>query len=204
MSETPEPVREEKGLSAHQMILMFLVAVAVCAVFFAAGFLVGYNERTAKNSPAPESVSASSSVIPPVVNAPPVKTKGQGGEATITEGKPIRESAEPLTAPPLASPKPAEKSARVSASPKSQPATAAGGQGYTIQVSASGTQAEAQKIVTVLKTTGYPAFLLRPEGGGKSGELYRVQVGPYASRGEAEKVRDKLAQSGFKKPFIKH
>jgi cell division septation protein DedD len=202
MNATQEPMKEEKGLSAHQLILMFLVAVAVCAVFFAAGFLVGYNERAAKNSPATESVSASSSVIPPVVNAPPDQTKGQAREATVTEGNPIRESAEPLTVPPLASPRAAGKPARVGAQEKSQ--TAAPGERYTIQVAASGVEAETQKVITVLKAAGYPAFLLRPGAGGKGDQLYRVEVGPYPTREEAEKARDKLAQSGFKKPFIKH
>jgi cell division septation protein DedD len=202
MSEMPGPTREEKGLSAHQLILMFLVAVAVCAVFFAAGFLVGYNERAAKNSPATENVSASSSAIPPVVNAPPGPTTGQGREATATEGNPVRESAEPLTVPPLASPRAAGKPARVAVQEKSPPAPP--GEGYTVQVSASGIEAEAQKVITVLKTTGYPAFVVRPQAGGKGDQLYRVEVGPYPTRELAEKARDQLARSGFKKPFIKH
>jgi cell division protein FtsN len=33
--------------------------------------------------------------------------------------------------------------------------------------------------------------------------LYRVQVGPYATRAEAVRVRDRIAKEGFK-PFIKN
>ncbi len=205
ISETPEPVREEKGLSANQLILMFLVAVAVCAVFFAAGFLVGYNERTAKNAPSTERVSASPSVIPPVVNPPPAES-GQAKEETVTEGKPIPQSAEPLQTPPLVPSRSVEKPAETPAPGRGQAAAAPAtrGQGYSIQVAAARTEADAQKVIMHLKATGFSAYVVSPRAGGAGDGLYRVEVGPYPTRGEAERVRDKLARSGFKKPFIKH
>jgi DedD protein len=205
MTATQAPLKEEKGLSAHQLILMFLAAVAVCGVFFAAGFLVGYNERSVKSAPITERVSASPSVIPPVVNPTPTPETGRTKEATVTEGNPIRQSAEPLKVPPLPSGKPSRKASEKPAPKPVPPAVGPGAsEGFNIQVSASGTEAEAEKVVVALKAEGYPAFITPLEARPGGATLYRVQVGPYPSREEAEKVRDKLAQAGFKEPFIKH
>jgi cell division septation protein DedD len=54
-----------------------------------------------------------------------------------------------------------------------------------------------------LKGRGYSAFLVAPGQSRANDNLYRVQVGPFASRGDAEKARAKLTQEGFK-PFIRH
>ena len=61
--------RDDKGLSTRHLILVFLAGVAVCGVFFSLGFLVGYNERSARLSPITERVSAPAT-IPPTFNAP--------------------------------------------------------------------------------------------------------------------------------------
>ncbi|PYV33590.1 MAG: hypothetical protein DMG22_09505 [Acidobacteria bacterium] len=204
MNATQGPFKEEKGLSTHQLILMFLAAVAVCAVFFAAGFLVGYNERSSKSAPVAERVSPSSSVIPPVVNPAPAERSSQGKEATVTEGTPIRESAEPLPNTFLPPMKPAEKPARATEKLAPAQTRARERQGYTIQVAASGTHASAEKVVASLKAEGFPALLAPLRGARGRARRYRVRVGPYRTREEAEKVRDKLAQAGFKRPFIKH
>ena len=59
------------------MILFFLAGVAVCGVFFALGFLVGYNERAPAVAADSERVTGPAAV-PPVVNPPPESTKPFG------------------------------------------------------------------------------------------------------------------------------
>src|SRR5208337_3441660 len=61
---------EERGHSARYLILIFLVCVATCGVFFSLGFLVGYNERASRSVPSTEVVT-SPPVIPPTINPPP-------------------------------------------------------------------------------------------------------------------------------------
>ena len=61
---------EERSHSARYLILIFLVCVATCGVFFSLGFLVGYNERVSHSVPSTEVVT-SPPVIPPTVNPPP-------------------------------------------------------------------------------------------------------------------------------------
>ena len=61
---------EERSHSARYLVLIFLVCVATCGVFFSLGFLVGYNERGSHSVPSTEVVT-SPPVIPPTVNPPP-------------------------------------------------------------------------------------------------------------------------------------
>jgi cell division septation protein DedD len=77
------------------------------------------------------------------------------------------------------------------------------GEGITLQVAALRTKQDAEALVDILKTRGYPVFLVTPEYAHAEDNLFRVQVGPFRSRADADKVHDKLVQEGFK-PFIKH
>jgi len=74
--------------------------------------------------------------------------------------------------------------------------------GITLQVAASRSREDAEKMVGILKTRGYPVFVVTPEYANAKDNLYRVQVGPFRSSDEAEKVRVKLVQEGLK-PFIR-
>ena len=76
------------------------------------------------------------------------------------------------------------------------------GVGITLQVSASRSRDDAEKMVKILKTRGYPVFIVTPEYAHAKDNLYRVQVGPFRSLDEAEKVRAKLKQEGLQ-PFIR-
>jgi cell division septation protein DedD len=77
------------------------------------------------------------------------------------------------------------------------------GEGITLQVAALRTKQDAEALVNILKTRGYPVFMVTPEYAHADDNLYRVQVGPFRTRPDADKVHDKLVQEGFK-PFIKH
>jgi cell division protein FtsN len=58
-------------------------------------------------------------------------------------------------------------------------------------------------MVGILKGRSYPVFLVAPEYVKADDNYFRVQVGPFRTREDAEKVRAKLAQEGFR-PFIRH
>jgi cell division septation protein DedD len=77
------------------------------------------------------------------------------------------------------------------------------GEGITLQVAALHTKQDAEAVVDILKTKGYPVFLVTPEYAHADDDLFRVQVGPFKTRDDAVKVRKKLEQEGFK-PFIRH
>src|SRR5882724_5298984 len=60
---------------------------------------------------------------------------------------------------------------------------------YTVQIGASQREEEAKKIVKSLISKGYPAFIKAAEIPGK-GTWYRIRVGTFKTREEAELYRD--------------
>lgn len=69
---------------------------------------------------------------------------------------------------------------------------------FTIQVVALKTRGDADKLVNRLATKGYRAYL---EDGGASG-LFRVRVGRFANRSEAERITQRLRDVEKFKPYI--
>jgi len=61
---------------------------------------------------------------------------------------------------------------------------------WVLQVSALQNRGAASKIVQRLIASGYPAFLLTPAPG--SPQIFRVQIGKYSDRREAEQVARRL------------
>jgi DedD protein len=218
-----DSLRDDNGLSTRHLILVFLAGVAVCGVFFSLGFLVGYNERSARMPPVTERVSTPAT-IPPAVN-PPLESVPVGpssaatSAATVPPLAPPQVSAPPSppgerktlaaarTAPPVTAPPPSPAKAEREpelGTPATPPAGAGEvGVGFTVQIAASRTKKDAEALVTILEERGYPVFLVTPEYAHANDNLYRVQVGPFSSKEDAEKVRAKLTQEGFK-PFIRH
>ncbi len=207
----------EKGLSAGVLAVVFLLLVGVCAVFFSLGFLVGYSEQSSKAEPLTERVTTSG-VIPPTVNstAPEAAGKSAWGKKSSSNAAPGPTSAVSRASPPVKTLSPPLKlSAGASVPARTTPsqhpwapsaAAATNGEvrvGFTVQVDALRGRQDADAVVKILKTRGYPVFLVTPEYANAGDNLYRVQVGPFSTREDAERVRAKLSDEGFK-PFIKH
>jgi len=214
------------GLSTGHLLFVFLVGVAVCAVFFSLGFLVGYNERSLKEVLVGERVGPPP-VVPPTVITPPggmpntpqetvlpapgtptgastVPAPGTGpGSAPVTPEVAKPAAPAPAAAPPAsAEAMPPKPPAAGSTAPRSAAPGSELGVGITLQVAASRTREDADKMVDILKARGYPVFVVTPEYTNAQDNLYRVQVGPFRSIDEAQKVRAKLVEEGLK-PFIR-
>jgi cell division septation protein DedD len=236
MSKDAEP-----GLSAIQLALVFLTGVAVCAVFFAMGFVVGRNQQpptvsanaNAEQAPPPEPVltPVSTASAPTSENASPASAPAESGVAarrnpettpvssaltvapspvptTLAREAPPRSETKqlPAAAIPSATPSAAstpEVAPKTAAAPPSRSAGPAAGGRIVVQVSATGVRQDAETLVNLLKSRGYPAFLVTPEEAGAADRLFRVQVGPYKADPEAVGVRNKLMAEGFK-PFLRH
>jgi cell division septation protein DedD len=215
--ERRQTAQDERSPSARNLVLVFLASVAVCAVFFSLGFLIGYNQRESKQMPVSENVSGTSE-IPPPVNAP-VQSSSPASDAA---GSAAAAPSAPAAAPPPVTPQtvrptPAETEPRVKPAKRhaSKPARTAApanpvsaegrtySTGYSVQVMAARTEADANSLKNVLKSRGYQAFVLSPQAVGANDNYFRVLVGPFTDRASALKTRDKLEKEGFK-PFIKH
>ena len=207
--------RTQSGLSARQLILFFFAGVAVCAVFFALGFLVGYNERAPTVAADTERVTQPSD-IPPTVNPPMESAKPAAKSATTGSSAKAEEplSEEVISSPPGRGQAAPARGARAAdtagaaSTANAESSVAAESRagrkaGVAVQVVASSSSRDAAMLVGVLKGRGYSAFLLTPAEARSGDKLFRVEVGPFSSRAEAEKARRKLADEGFK-PFLRY
>jgi len=214
----------EKGLSTASLVVLFLLGVAVCAVFFSFGFLLGYKERSSSNAAEVERVTPTGDA-PPVVNAPPAKqeTSVRQDATAASVGSPAQppepgpdqkagnvasgsrvpaEDGGAVVAPAAdeaARSVPSHESLETQAPvPTKQAATGSS----ALQVAALQNRQDAEALVKVLKERGYPVFIVSPEDAHANDSLFRVRVGPFASRDDEEKTRQELETEGFK-PFVK-
>ena len=73
--------------------------------------------------------------------------------------------------------------------------------GYAVQVTALQERTAAEQMAERLNGKGYPAFVVGSVGG-EPVRMFRVRVGTYASRVEAERVRRRLAEEEALTPWI--
>ena len=115
----------------------------------------------------------------------------------------------PLTAPappPLAAAKPAPaarpappKPASTTSTPPPLPATAPG-DGYAVQIAAVNERGEADAMAKRLSSKGYSAYVLAPAAGMPS--MYRVRIGKFPTRREADTIVAKLQKEEQFKPWV--
>lgn len=217
MAPRSEQTSGVRGLSVRQLTLIFLGAVGVSAMFFALGFLVGNNRRSASAAPNVEQVSPPGE-IPPTVNppvqnsqntpsvqdsapggAPPIVEQNINSQAVSSGKSPSNRKTPALSAAPASVATPlAEPGAPLKTPPHAQ--TAPGD--LTLQVAALHTQREARSLVRRLRKQKFAAVLLTSQEAGTHDRIYRVQVGPFSSRRAALAAQKRLRRGGFKS-FIK-
>jgi cell division protein FtsN len=140
-------------------------------------------------------------VTPPPLPKP-VERAGNQAPALQPLGKKI---AEPLKAP---APKPAESvvgKAPASAEKKiaEPPKTAAVQTGdFVLQLGAYREEATAQTVIQRLSGKGYQAQVMAKDLPNKGGKWYRVRIGPFKNREEAEKMAKRLEQDGFQSIIV--
>jgi cell division septation protein DedD len=106
--------------------------------------------------------------------------------------------------PPAAKPTPkqAPPAAATAAPPKpvSSPASSGGKPGFVVQLAALNSRSEAEAMASRLTAKGYQAYVQGPATGAPS--IFRVRVGNYSTRGEAETVAAKLEKEGQFRPWV--
>jgi cell division septation protein DedD len=103
--------------------------------------------------------------------------------------KPVPETLKPESAPPVAAEEPPPAPAAESAD------------GWVVQVAALRDRDAAMAIVKRLSDKKYPAFLLAPAPGAPA-PVYRVRVGRFPDRAEAEQIARRLEREEQFKPLI--
>ena len=215
----------EIQLNGKQLVFLFMAATVVSVVIFLCGVLVGRGVKAERPTSAPadagtlatpEAPQPSASTPAAAVNGQPVATAppiapledqltypqrlGQGNRKETLQPAPERTVAGP---PPPAAPVPRPVAAAPNDAPVS-PAVAAAdaprGDGYAIQVAALREPSEADTIARRLVSKGYDAYVLTPPGGMPN--VYRVRVGSFKTRRDAEPVAAKLQREELFKPWI--
>jgi cell division septation protein DedD len=216
---------EQEGVSNRQLLAAFFAVVALCAVFFSLGFFLGHKERSPESGLATEQVPSSSDA-PSALNSPAQQSASDASSAAAATPAAASSDQGRAAAPPHGSPDssatssaaetpaPAHDEPSTGSAVKPTPAprvalqTSIGGPakkippGLLVQVAALGNQQDANNMVSVLQSRGYPALMLTPEQAHASDNLFRVVAGPYKTRADSEKARSKLVAEGFK-PFIR-
>jgi cell division septation protein DedD len=131
-------------------------------------------------APAKAAASVNPPATPPAVTAP-AKTAPEKAPEKVTPA-----------APPPAPPK---------ATPKATPAPVSTLAGWAVQVGAYNASNVASKEVTVLQGKGYPAFVFT-ESDTTPGPRYKVRVGPYSEKADADRILKNLTKEGYK-PLLK-
>jgi cell division septation protein DedD len=213
MASTTDDAFHEIQLNGKQLVFLFMAVVVVSVVIFLCGVLVGRGVRG--ESSGPLEASAAPAVPDAVADAPPSVTP-PGTPAAANEdlsypgrlaaSGPARESLKPSEAAKPAPPSPA--SAPAASPPPAAPAVAdapaapsePAGAGFAIQVAALRQRAEADTVARGLSSKGYPAYVLSPDAGAPP--VFRVRVGKFKDRREAESVAARLQKEEQFKPWI--
>ena len=122
-----------------------------------------------------------------------IRDPGSGIRAPLVTAKPVaakREPARPAKSTPDAN------AATASATASAEP----GGNGFVVQVAAVNDRREAETIATRLAGKGYPSFVTTPPRG--AARMFRVRIGKYPTRGEAEAIATRLRKEDQFKPWI--
>lgn len=199
--ETPEEGFHEIQLSGKQLVFLFIVTTMVSVTIFLFGVYVGRGagaavrqEIGADAQPAAEPVPGATQAQPPARPAEPPDAEG-GEDLSYNErlrGAPSAEAAGSAAA--TARPAP-PSTPPIDVPTSGQPGT------LVVQVVALQDQAAAAGVVKRLIAKGYPAFVV-PPASKQVPQLYKVQVGRYTERREAEQVMRRIAKEERFSPWI--
>lgn len=154
-------------------------------------------DRLEKSDPGLDELKSPSakapSDLPPA--APPVSTSRPAAVAVSTPpAKPVPPPA-PKSAPLPTGSKPAPASAsQATASRPAAPAAGGAKSGYVVQLAALNSRSEADAMVKRLSAKGYEAFVQAPAENAPA--IFRVRVGNYSTRSEAETAAARLQKEG--------
>ena len=73
---------------------------------------------------------------------------------------------------------------------------------YAVQLGAFSERARAVKLLRLMRSRGYPAYMSE-QGKGPSSTLYRLMLGPYESRQEAERMKREISKEIGIMPIIR-
>jgi DedD protein len=197
-----DPQEREISLGTATIIGIFLALALVCAAFFGFGYSLGrHSNQPVVTAAAPETKT----------DSPFSKFKAQPDDdaqpdtpspSTTPAEKAPKEKASDRVVVPQDTPKPSAPTrtpvafpvpAQPTATAATQPPVAGATQSI-VQVSATSRRGDAEALIAALRQKGYTAAIRQvPQD-----NLFHVQIGPFASKKEADAMRQRLDTNGYK------
>jgi cell division septation protein DedD len=207
---TSDDAFHEIQLNGKQLVFLFMAVVVASVVIFLMGVLVGRGvraDRGAVEAVAQPTTPVTEGIIaaPAPAGAPPSAAKEElsypnrlasNNPPAETLPTPRADAADEPTKGASAAPAPK------ALAPASAQASAPGrdASGFSIQVAALRQRGEAESVARGLTAKGYPAFVMNPDAGAPA--VFRVRVGKFKDRREAESVAARLQKEEQFKPWI--
>ena len=225
MSETNELADEgfhEIQLNGKQLVFLFIFTASVLVATFLMGVKVGRGvplDRGIEGGDAFASATPPEAATPsqpaaaggPPAAEPPAPAPEPDDELSYAkrlqaDSAPAEKLKSPSAAPHPPAPKEAESKGAKPAAPQAKPEPAtpqmtARAGAWIVQVVSLQDRAAAATVAKRLASKGYPAFVLDPAAGGP--RIYRVQVGGYTDKNEAEQASRRLEREDQFKPFVR-
>jgi DedD protein len=224
--DEPEPERPRRDteltLGAGAVLGLVFALLAVCGLCFAAGYAVGHHApvpSATANAPAPdqEPLQANGSIPKPSASAQPAVpapqpddsptnpdpgTPAAGENPTTTEQSPGNggQGGSSTGSPPAKAPSPVQPA--LPAAQNSQPpaqtapnthAVSPAQTPWSVQIAAVANAQDAEVLAAALRKRGYSVMVKHESADG----LIHVRIGPFNSRDEANRWRDKLLGDGY-------
>jgi cell division septation protein DedD len=212
----------EIQLNGKQLVFLFMVATVVSVVIFLCGVFVGRGVRTERAATVADAGTVTPITTPDVVSSREAAPAPAGSDPTAAApppavdelsyfnrlekpGQPAEKLKPPVAAaatPPPPAPKPTPSAQVPPAEPAPADAALAepSGAGFALQITALRERREAESIAKRLSAKGYAAYVLTPAGSAPS--VYRVRVGKFKTRREAETMAAKLQKEEQFTPWI--
>ena len=192
--EVPEPT-----FGTGRLLGIFFALVLVCALFFGFGYTLGRSTGVAQASTtenmavaSPTTTDANGASKPSAASACTGSDCAGAAPQDLTFYKAVEQKdAQPVLTKPVEETvaKPVvEKPKSAMVTTTKMPA------GFVVQVAALTKRDDADAMVKALHRKNYPVFVMNAPGD----RFYRVQVGPYPTRTEADMMQDRLRHDGYK------
>jgi hypothetical protein len=207
----------EINLSGKQLVFAFMAATTLAVAIFLMGVKIGRDVKSDRTSivdtgdtvasappPAASDPSQPAASSGPPAAEPPAPAQEPDDELSYAkrlQGDAPTEKLKASTPAPQApvakaqTPKPAQDA------PASAPASTGRPGAWIVQVISLKDRTAAIGIAKRLSGKGYPAFVLDPSPG--AARFYRVQVGGYTDKGEAEQASRRLEKDEQFKPMVR-
>ena len=220
--QAPDDAFHEIQLNGKQLVFLFMVATVVSVVIFLCGVFVGRGVRTERAATVADVSTGTPITTPDVVSSQVAAPAPAGSDPTAAAPPPAvdelsyfnrlekpgqpEEKLKPPTVTAAAPPPPAPKATPSAQAPPAEPTPAdaalaePSGAGFALQITALRERREAESIAKRLSSKGYAAYVLTPAGSAPS--VYRVRVGKFKTRHEAETMAAKLQKEEQFTPWI--